>query len=297
MIDLHTHTTYSDGADDPSTLLQHASNLGLTYLSITDHNSVSAYRDQAIARWHDLYGGILIPGIEITCMYAGEVVEVLGYGYDLDMMESQLSNNVLTFEHKQLAEARLIFAAFEEAGITVDAGEISFDPKHESSRKSFFSLIKRNPANRRLLSNSASWESSRIFTREEIYNPESKLYVNESSLYPTVSKASGMIHAARGIAFLAHLYIYASARHIRKNLVTFVREASLDGVECTHSAFNDVQIHDLESFTTAQNLLKSGGSDYHGSRKPDISLGRGRGRLSVPESYLEGWPFSALEAF
>ena len=102
MIDLHTHTVYSDGADTPETLLRGAAQAGLTHLSITDHNSVGAYRDPAAVHWRDLFPGKLIRGIEITCMYEGEIVEVLGYGYDLDKLEALLPQVVLPFREKQL---------------------------------------------------------------------------------------------------------------------------------------------------------------------------------------------------
>ena len=110
MIDIHTHTVYSDGADTPEELLRHAAQAGLTHLSITDHNSVSAYRDPVMDHWRDLFPGTLIRGVEITCMYEGEIVEVLGYGYALDKLEALLPQLVLPFREKQLREAELIAA-------------------------------------------------------------------------------------------------------------------------------------------------------------------------------------------
>ena len=69
-----------------------------------------------------------------------------------------------------------------------------------------------------------------------------------------------------------------------------MEETRLDGVECAHSEFAPEQIADLEGFCKKEGLLMSGGSDYHGARKPGISLGRGKGALSVPERYLDTWP-------
>ena len=73
MIDLHTHTCCSDGADSVETLLRRAEEQKLSVLSITDHNTVAAYRGRGILE----YSVTLIPGVEITCMYQGVVVEVL----------------------------------------------------------------------------------------------------------------------------------------------------------------------------------------------------------------------------
>ncbi|WP_320938077.1 PHP domain-containing protein [Enterocloster lavalensis] len=65
MIDLHTHTCCSDGADSVEALLRRAEEMKLSVLSITDHNTVAAYRGRGISE----YSGTLIPGVEITCMY------------------------------------------------------------------------------------------------------------------------------------------------------------------------------------------------------------------------------------
>lgn len=285
MIDLHTHTCCSDGADLPETLLEKALAAGLTLLSITDHNTVAAYRSQAAAH----YPGKLIPGVEITCMYQGEVVEVLGYGFDLEAMESELACHVLTSEEKQLREFDLVCAAFEQAGAVFDRNQVIFDPRKESCRKAFLNHLKTHASNRRLFSCDQSWENSRAFTRLEIYNPDSLLYVDEAPLYPSVGTAVKMIHRSGGIAFLAHLYIYAHAKEFREQLDSIVKTFGLDGIECAHSAFTPEQTEDLNHFCLEHKLLRSGGSDYHGSRKPEISLGIGRGEMRVAEEYLDGW--------
>lgn len=290
MIDIHTHTLHSDGADTVQQLLCHAQELGLTHLSITDHNTVSAYRDPAMEHWQELYHGTLLRGIEITCMYKGEIVEVLGYGYDLDKLEALLPGLVLPFREKQLREAKLIANAFQKAGVRFDPRNIVFDPDHESARKAFLAELKRYPENLCLVTDPASLERSSAFTRKEIYNPLSPLYVDESSLYPTLQQASDAIHAAGGISLLAHLYIYAHAAEFRTELDDIVAWAKLDGVECAHSEFTVEQIADLEQYTAEKGLLRSGGSDYHGTRKPKISMGSGQGQLCIPESYLENWP-------
>lgn len=290
MIDIHTHTVYSDGADTPEALLRHAAELGLTHLSITDHNSVGAYRDPVMDHWQDLFPGTLIRGIEITCMFEGEIVEVLGYGYDLDKLEALLPQVVLPFREKQLREAKLIAAAFDKAGVVCDKANVTFDPDRESSRKAFLGELVKEPENLKLLSDPRSAGKSSLFTRQEIYNPQSPLYVDESSLYPTVAEAVKAIHDCGGIALLAHLYIYAHASQFRAKLSQIVKENGLDGVECAHSEFTLGQIVDLENFCREHGLLMSGGSDYHGTRKPDINLGTGRGQLAIRESYLEAWP-------
>ena len=121
--------------------------------------------------------------------------------------------------------------------------------------------------------------------------------MDEAPLYPDVRTAVEMIHRSGGIAFLAHLYIYAHAPEFRRRLWEIVREFGLDGVECAHSAFSAEQILDLNGFCREHGLLRSGGSDYHGSRKPGVNLGTGRGQLDLTEEYLGEWPEKMRRGF
>lgn len=293
MMDLHTHTVYSDGSSTVRELLTQAQALGLEVLSITDHNTVDAYHDPTLACWRQLYKGQLLPGVEITCMLEGEIVEVLGYGYDLEEMEKQLKKHLLSFREKQLREAELILTALPKAGAVLDPAMVQFDPDQESCRKAVLAELKKYPGNYRLFSSESGWKTSRGFTRHEIYNPQSALYVDESPLYPTVKQAVEMIHASGGIAFLAHLFIYAHAERFFSQLDAIQRETGLDGIECRHSVFTVQQAQRLEQFCTEYHLLRSGGSDFHGARKPDVELGN-RGGLTVPSKWLACWPEKIL---
>jgi len=289
MIDLHSHTIYSDGSASVEEILTEAAKKSLTYFSITDHNTVAAYRDEAVGRLSTLYPGTLVRGVEITCMFRGEVVEILGYGYDLQQMERELPLHVLTFEEKQLLEFDLICQTFDQVGVRYNREKIVFDPKVESSRKAFMRSMWQFEENLPLYSHPASVGDSQSFSRNEVYNPASKLYVDQSPLYPTAREAVEVIHRCGGLAFLAHLFIYSHAAEFRCDLAHIVKELSLDGIECAHSAFKPEQIANLEAFCDANGLLKSGGSDYHGTLRPEYALGAGQGRLVIPEAYIKAW--------
>ena len=284
MIDLHIHTIHSDGSCTPGEILREAEASGLHCISITDHNSVGAYFDPILR--DEPFSGKLIPGIEITCLFEGEVVEVLGYGINISSMQEELSKHVLSFERKQLQEYKLILNHFSQIGLLFNKENIQFDPKRESCRKSFLRELNRYPENRCYFLEEDSWLKSKKFARQEIYNPESPLYVDESSLYPSVETAVQMIHRCGGIAFWAHLYIYAHAEIFRSKLDRLVRQFGLDGMECYHSDFTSDQCLDLDAFCKAHGLLRSGGSDYHGTRKPNTPMGEPR----VVEAIMDNWP-------
>ena len=296
MIDLHSHTVHSDGSDTVKEILEEANQANLSYLSITDHNSVDAYFELDKFDVKTLFKGFLIPGVEITTTYQGEIIEVLGYGIDVNKMKSELPNYVLSFEEKQLKEYDLIKQKYLDLKVIFDENQIIFDPKKTSCRKAFFNEIIKHDKNIARLSNPTSIEASSKFTRQEVYNPQSEFYVDESSLYPTLREVVDLIHQCGGIALLAHLYVYAHSSEIEHQLLEIVNEYHLDGVECYYSTFTQEQSLCLERFCNENGLIRSGGSDYHGTRKPTIELGVGTGDLLVPLDIFNNWPLDAIKA-
>ncbi|NMA73144.1 MAG: PHP domain-containing protein [Bacteroidales bacterium] len=297
MVDIHSHTVYSDGSDTVEEILIKANESELTYFSITDHNTVDAYYDSAMRKKDELFFGNLITGVEITTIYNGEIVEVLGYGIDTDIMRVKLEEKVYSFRKKQLLEFELIKNTYSKKGLDIDFESISFDPNTSSSRKAIWEKIVEDDHLVKKLSESSSIQSSSNFTRQEVYNPESIFYVDQSTLYPSLKEAVQMIHDSKGIALLAHLFIYGRSQEIKNDLLNIIDDSGLDGLECYHSSFTFEQSQELIDFCNKNNLLISGGSDYHGARKPDIKLGEGKGNLDIPISIFAKWPSVIREKF
>lgn len=88
MIDLHIHTTYSDGTKNVTEILKQAEELNLDYISITDHDKCSAYEELKNIDISKYYSGKIIKGIEIKCFYKGSTIEVLGYDYNYEKMNN-----------------------------------------------------------------------------------------------------------------------------------------------------------------------------------------------------------------
>ncbi len=287
MIDLHTHTKYSDGSSTVSELLEKAQELNLTLLSIADHNTIQAYTELANYDLRKKFEGKIIPGIEITTTYKGETIEVLGYGFDLEVMQDFLDDNVFSFEEKQLREYELIKKQYKKIGVIFDEKNIVFDPKVESSRIAFCNEIKKYPENFKYFLNEESISTNSGFTRNEVYNPKSPLYVDESSLFPSLEMTIQMIHQAGGLAFLAHTYAYS--KNISEQLFDILDNYDLDGLECFYTTFTDEQSNYLINVCKKRGLLMSGGSDFHGTRKVNHNLGIGRGNLNIDESIVSNW--------
>lgn len=287
MIDLHCHTTYSDGSFSVEELLREAEKRQLTLLSITDHNTVQAYYELENANIKGKFKGTILPGVEITTTYRGEIIEVLGYGFDLDTMNEFLKSNVLSFEEKQSREYELIKNRYKEIGVIFDEANIHFDPKVESSRTAFANEIKKYPENNRFFLNEESLTTSSGFTRNEVYNPKSPLYVDQTPLFPSLEKAIEMVHSSGGVAFLAHTFAYSP--NIADQLMDIIGSYSLDGLECFYTTFTREQSEYLVDVCKDYKLFMSGGSDFHGTRKANHNLGTGHGNLCIDEAIVAEW--------
>lgn len=110
-----------------------------------------------------------------------------------------------------------------------------------------------------------------------------------SKYYPSLDKIIDIIHKSGGIAFIAHIYEYSSIDNKNETLNKIIKEYNLDGIECYYSTFTDEQTQYLIEFCKRNNLLISGGSDYHGKNKKDINLGIGKGNLEVPDTIICNW--------
>ncbi len=287
MIDIHTHTKYSDGSYTVQELLTEAEKLGLTLLSITDHNTIDAYRELSDATIRNIFKGKILPGIEITTTYNGEIIEVLGYGFDFNKMYSSLKENVLTFEKTQLKEFDLIKNQYRKIGVKFDSNEIKFDPKIESCRPTLAIEIKKYPENNKFFLYQESINTSTGFTRNELFNPKSPLYVDESSLFPSLEKTLEMIHNADGIAFLAHPFAYST--NISDALKDILKNYNFDGLECYYTTFAEEQTAYLLKLCEDRNMYISGGSDFHGTRKNNHFLGLGNNNLNIDEKIVKPW--------
>ena len=287
MIDLHTHTKHSDGSLTTEELLKEAEKTGLKVLSITDHNSVAAYNDLKDYGTRTLFRGKIITGVELTTTYKGEVIEILGYNFNIKKMQELLKENVLTFEQTQLKEFELIKKQYRKIGVLFDEANIIFNPKIESSRISFVKEIKKYRENDKFFLFEESLKTNSGFTRNEIFNPKSPLYVNLSSLYPSLEQTIDIIHEADGLAFLAHVYAYS--KNISKDLINIIRNYDLDGIECFHTTFTKEQSRYLVDLCLERNMYMCGGSDFHGTRKKNHNIGTGNSNLNIDETIIKTW--------
>lgn len=287
MIDLHMHTTYSDGSYTISELLKEAQSKKISTISITDHNTISAYYELENNEIRSLYKGNIINGCELVTSYNGELIDVLAYNFNLQLMQKYLNGKYLTLEQKQLKEVDMIKERYKEIGVKFDFNNIVFEPKKELCHTAFLNEIKKYPQNNEFFLFEKSMLKPSDFTRNEVYNPKSPLYVNQSPLYPSLEKTILAIHEVGGLAFLAHTFAYSET--IVSELENIVNNYKIDGLECCHTIFTKDQTQYLLQFCNYHNLFKSGGSDFHGQNKINHNMGTGDGSLNINEELIKEW--------
>ncbi len=299
-IDLHTHTNFSDGEIPPSDSLTEAEAVGLSVLSVSDHNTVAAYA--AIAESRHLFSGTILPAVELSTTFKGDVIEILGYGIDVDKMSALINENYFSFYEKQVKEAKLDTEAMLAAGVTLDDEFVRamtrepwtlFDPSHHTNRPYLLAEMKRHPENARFFESKEKFLNltPTNFSRNYLFNAQSVLYSDQSSLSADLTTVLDMIKKCGGLSFLAHPFIYS------KNVLSsldILATVGLDGMECFYGTFTSEQKRFMYNFCDEKGLYKSGGSDYHGIKmRPTNPLGYSNGE-KIPFSLIEPW-FKKLE--
>lgn len=270
-IDLHLHTTASDGTDTPRDVVALAKQLGLTAIAITDHDTVSGVEEACQAG--AACGLEVVPGIELSAEFAGQEIHVLGY-----FIETQ--NPGLQAAMAQLQQARITRNQRMVETLERDGFPISFSalqcryPCAVLGRAHIGSwLVERG------VCQSVKEAFSRYLGRNSPY------YVPRQ--YLTITQAAQLILQAGGLPVLAHPMLYHYDLPTLRELFERIAEARFVGAEVYYSTYSVAETQTVAKLVEEFHLLATGGSDYHGSRKPEIHLGTGKGTLAVPASVLD----------
>lgn len=291
MIDLHIHTTYSDGADTLTEVLKKAEVLNLEYISITDHDNCYAYEELKKLDIKTYYTGNIIPGIEIKCGYNGRLIEVLGYKIDTDKM-TEWVKDFYKDKTKPILQQKYFDLLYEKCSIMnlilSPKEEIEFDSNKHWASVTIYKEIKSHLENKELVPEDL-WDSFNNFSKKYCGNPNHILYIDKTPDYPTLQEAIDAIKQANGLVFLPHLFIHKWADNILALIDDILENYEIDGIECYHSEFNEENIEYLKNLCKERNYLMSGGSDYHGSNKKDIALAFGKGNLKIDKNIIQNW--------
>lgn len=288
MVDLHMHTKNSDGTDTTEEILKKCEDLKLDLISITDHDTCKSYDDMKNIKVQKIFKGRIITGCEFTTSYNGRVIEILGYDVDPDVINAWMKKYYTP--QKKLAKRRYmankILPILKKKGLEINKNEIDFTAA--ACDREIFNLLARDRKKVENVLGPHLMESVKNFFRDGISNPESDLYVDITMFTPEVEGVLAVINKAGGKSFLAHPYQYAF-NNTFEFLNEFFEKYKLDGVEAFHSSFSLEQMNKLYNWAKEKGLLVSGGSDYHGTKKPEISLKTGCNNLFLLEDVVANW--------
>ena len=283
MIDLHTHTTYSDGTWSVKRLLMEAEKQGVILLSITDHDSVDAYIELKNNDYSSIFSKKIIPGCEFSCVYNNIKIELLGYNFDVEKMNLWLQNKYSRNQEENLKkEFALLINLCKKNNLKID--EINYEPKMGWPVDCIYDSIIKYPENRRKFKEN-ELNDINYFFRCCTCNIDFPLYLDFSFLYPNAKEVSECIRELGGKVFLAHLYKYPLNNH-EEYLNSLDNDNIIDGVEVYYSKFNDEQINYLEKYCKKKNLLMSGGTDCHGDKDSKRKIGIGYGNMDIKEDIV-----------
>lgn len=287
MIDLHIHTTYSDGSFNVIDILKEAEKKNLEVISITDHDCVEAYNELNNLNIRKYYKGKIITGCEFKCVFTKYKlpVEILGYGFNFKEVENFLNNYTdIDIQSKYLEHLKNVG---KKIGLIFDEN-IKIDNKKKEYASAIFEkeILKHEENIKKLKENGIFIETN--FYRDAQSNPKSIFYIDETKDYLTPKDIIDLIHKAGGKAFLAHPYIYKIDNRL-KVIEEFISTYEIDGLECYYSLFNENETNNLLELCKKYNLYISGGTDFHGTNKPGIELGTGKGKLNISKSNIDKW--------
>ena len=286
MIDLHLHTTSSDGSDEPEVILTKAQEAGLSHISITDHDSIGAYKKLEKIKIDKHFSGKIIPGCEFSVAYNGTPIEILAYDIDLKTIEETGIVSEEKFLQRENQYLKTMMIVCKNLGIKYDNTLSIAGGKYFANQVLYFDL-KKHPENEKHFS-AEVWKGVNGFYRTCVNNENSPFYLNQLKNYPSIQEITKIIKSAGGKSFLAHLYVYY-AEDYEEFLNSIVSLNLIDGIECYHSLHTMDKTNFLVNFCKSHNLYLSGGSDYHGKIKPKVILGESVPGVRIPYELSEKW--------
>lgn len=268
LCDLHTHSLFSDGTCTPAEIIRLAEEAGLGAVALCDHNTVKGLPDFLEAAKESTVEAV--PGIEFSVDYEGTELHILGlwirpehYG----AVNGRLEEALILKEQSN----RDLIRRLGESGILLDYDRIQAEAGGTVNRAVIAAEMVRLGHCESVKDAFQNWLS-----------PEKGFFVPPRR--PDAYKMIRFMKSIGAVVVLAHPFLNLEETGLR----TFLSHGEgLDGMEVYYPLFDEKQTALAEQIAEECGLAKSGGSDFHGDNKPDISIGTGKGSLRVPLTCLE----------
>lgn len=270
-IDLHVHSTYSDGTDTPAELVAKAAQYGLSAIALTDHDTIDGVAEAVAAGKKQ--GLEVIPGVELSTFFDKKEIHIVGLC--INYMSEDLRKELDSLRDVRTHRNEIMCERFQKIGIPVIYEELlRAYPDAVLTRAHFADYLL-----------AKCYVKSRNEAFERYIGSNGPCYVPRKKLEP--AKAIQIIKDAGGIPVLAHPVLYHLGNDSMTKLMDYLKDAGIAALEAIYSTYSMGEELQMRKLAGRYNLLISGGSDYHGKNKPNIDIGKGRGHLAVPYSLLE----------
>jgi len=271
IVDLHVHSTCSDGTLTPTELVDYAIEKGLSAFALTDHDTTDGL-EEAMEYAKDK-GIEVIPGIEFSTEYESKDIHILGLYIDYNKKE--FKEQVQAFIDSRILRNQKMCKNLQDAGIDISYEALLAEFPNATITRAHYARF--------LL------DHGYVKSLPEAFD----CYVGDHCPYfvprekVTPAQAVKLILEANGIPILAHPTLYHMSDRRLEKLVAELKEAGLMGIEAIYSTYTAGEERQMRDLAKRYNLLISGGSDFHGSNKPKLDLAVGYGKLHIPASLLD----------
>ena len=271
MIDLHMHSTCSDGTFSPTALVREVKAAGVSHMALTDHDTVvglAEAREEAARQ-----GVAFLGGLEISAELQPGTMHILGYGFDEG--SAHLRERLEYVQRARRERNPKIIANLEGLGFEIRLEEVAARAGGEVLGRPHFAQV--------MLDKGYVESTQEAFDK---YLAKGKpAYMDKERLSP--GESVSVIRSAGGVAVLAHpLQLKAGRGGDLEAIVRRLMDLGLEGLECFYRNHSKEDTQACLGLTLKHGLIATGGSDFHGANRPGIRLGTGEGNLHVP---IECW--------
>ena len=273
MIDLHSHSTISDGTDTPTEVVRLAGAAGLSALALTDHDTLDHLAEARVAA--EEQGLQLVPGCEISCELGGRAPGSMHLLVFFVRDEpGELQDRLAALQVARNERNEQIVEALNAHGVPITVADVHAQAGPGSVGRPHIARV--------------LMESGQVGSIQEAFDlwlgKGQPAYFERDRLGP--EEAIELTHASGGVCAVAHPGSLGLADDALDELAGELAGAGLDGLECEYGAYLPEERAPFHELARRHGLAPTGGSDYHGENKPGLSVGVGRGDLRVPDEYL-----------
>lgn len=277
-IDLHTHSTRSDGTLTPAELIRYAAQKGLAAIALTDHDTIDGIEEAVQAARSlssqdpDALVPEVIPGVELSTEYRGKDIHIVGLF--IDWQNREFADRLRGFADARIYRNRKMCSLLTENGCPVS---------YENLEAAFpDTVITRAHFAQYLLDRGMISSIDEAFRK--LIGDDCPCFVPREKITP--HDAVRFLLRFGGVPILAHPLQYKMSETELDALVASLTGLGLDGIEVYYSTHRQADTANLSRIAEKYGLLLSGGSDFHGTRKQNLDLGTGYGHLYVPDTIL-----------